>query len=94
MKVQLHAFLTSALDGSEWSASCPGCFTSSAHWIGGWAGPRAGLNVVAKRTGQCTTEIFLMILKTNILLIYKKTIINKLVTGCTSPEDTLQSAFS
>jgi hypothetical protein len=23
-KVQLHPFLTSALDGGEWSASCPG----------------------------------------------------------------------
>jgi hypothetical protein len=27
MKVQLHAFLTSALDGGEWSGSCPDRFT-------------------------------------------------------------------
>jgi len=27
MGVQLHAFLISALDGSEWSASHPDCFT-------------------------------------------------------------------
>jgi hypothetical protein len=27
VEVQLHAFLTLALDGGEWSASCPGCFT-------------------------------------------------------------------
>jgi hypothetical protein len=27
MEVQLHAFLTSALDGVEWSASTPGRFT-------------------------------------------------------------------
>jgi len=33
----------------EWSASCPGHFTSGegapvTHWIGGWVGRRAGLN--------------------------------------------------
>jgi len=27
MEVQLHAFLTSAVDGSKWSASGHGCFT-------------------------------------------------------------------
>jgi len=27
-------FLTSALDGSLWSASCPGSFTSGIHWTG------------------------------------------------------------
>jgi len=26
VKVQIHAFLTLTLDGSEWSASCPGHF--------------------------------------------------------------------
>jgi hypothetical protein len=46
--------LTSALDGGEWSASRPGCFTPrergpSTHWIGGWVGPRAGLDAVVKR---------------------------------------------
>jgi hypothetical protein len=40
--------LTSALDGGEWSASCPGSFTPrerapGTHWIGGWVGPRAVL---------------------------------------------------
>jgi len=44
VEVQLHAFLTLAIDGGEWSASCPSCFTygeraSSIHWIGGWVGP-------------------------------------------------------
>jgi len=29
-----------------WSASCTGCFTP---WIGGWVGPRANLDAVAKR---------------------------------------------
>jgi hypothetical protein len=36
-------FLTSALDGDEWSNSCPGRFTRrgkipGTHWIGGWKG--------------------------------------------------------
>jgi len=40
--------MTSALEGSEWSASCPGRFTSveracGSHWVGGWVGPRAGM---------------------------------------------------
>jgi hypothetical protein len=40
VEVYLHAFLTSALDGSEWSASRPGRFTPmerapGTHWIGG-----------------------------------------------------------
>jgi len=44
VEVQLHAFLTSALDGGEWSVSRPGRFTPrkrapGAHWIGGWVGP-------------------------------------------------------
>jgi hypothetical protein len=56
MKVYLGsgAFLTSALDGSEWSASHPGCFTPSErapgiHWIGGWVSPRAGLDMVMRK---------------------------------------------
>jgi hypothetical protein len=37
--------LTSALDGSEWSASHTGRFipkekAPGTHWIGGWVGPR------------------------------------------------------
>jgi hypothetical protein len=46
--------LTSALDGGEWSASRPGRFISSerapsTHWVGGWVGPKAGLDTVSKR---------------------------------------------
>jgi hypothetical protein len=53
--VQIHILLTSALAGSEWSASCPCRFTygEEAHgtlWIGGWVDPRAGLNGVEKIT--------------------------------------------
>jgi len=50
----LHAFLTSALDGSEWSVSHPDRFTSGVTalgtpWIGGLVGLRADLDAVAKR---------------------------------------------
>jgi hypothetical protein len=39
--VQLHVFLTSALDGCEWSASRLGRFAlRETHWIGGWVGHR------------------------------------------------------
>jgi hypothetical protein len=47
--------LISALDGGEWSASCPGLFTPrerapGTHWIGGWVGPKAVLEAVVKRS--------------------------------------------
>jgi hypothetical protein len=50
---QILIFLTSALVEGEWSASRPGSFTprkepSGTHWIGGWVGPRAGLDDVEK----------------------------------------------
>jgi hypothetical protein len=58
VEVQLHAFLTSALDGGEWLALFPGRFTSkitrSNHWIGGWVGNRASLDTVAKRKTPIT----------------------------------------
>jgi hypothetical protein len=46
--------LTSALAGGKWSASRLGRFTPAerapgTHWIGGWVGPRAGLDNVVKR---------------------------------------------
>jgi hypothetical protein len=48
--------LTSALDG-ELSASRPSHFTpmetaTGTHWIGGWVGPRAGLDAVVKGKGK------------------------------------------
>jgi hypothetical protein len=54
MEVYLHAFLTLALDGDEWSDSRPGRFkpgeiTSGARWVGGWVGLRIGLDAVVKR---------------------------------------------
>jgi hypothetical protein len=47
-------FLNMALDGGEWSASRPGRFTPGerapyTHWIGGWVGPRAGMDDVDDR---------------------------------------------
>jgi hypothetical protein len=52
--VYIHIFLTSALVGGEWSASRPDRFipgerAPDTHWIGGWMGPRAGLDAVVER---------------------------------------------
>jgi hypothetical protein len=54
VEVWLHAFLISALDGGEWSASSPSRFTPrerapGTHWIGGWLSPRVVLDAVVKR---------------------------------------------
>jgi len=54
VEVQLHIFLTLALDGGEWLASCPVHFTTrestpGVHWIGGWGGSRVSLDMVEKR---------------------------------------------
>jgi hypothetical protein len=44
-----YSFITSALDGGEWSASLPGCAlspgerTPGTHWTVGWMGLRVGL---------------------------------------------------
>jgi hypothetical protein len=47
-------FLTSALDGGEWSHLCccyvfPGEGAYSTHWVGGWMSSRAGMDAVEKR---------------------------------------------
>jgi hypothetical protein len=49
-----HTFLTSALDGGEWSASFPGRSTFAeivfdTNFLRGWAGLRAGLNAAEKK---------------------------------------------
>jgi len=51
VEVQLHVFLTLALDGGKWSASHPGQFTSgkrapSKHFVGGWVSRRTNPDVV------------------------------------------------
>jgi len=57
-EVQLHALLTSALDGVEWSPLRAGRFTPEerapgSHWTGGWMGYRAGLVTLAKTIHHC-----------------------------------------
>jgi hypothetical protein len=49
-------FLTLALDGGKWPASRPGCISPSTYWIGGWVGPRAGLNTIEKRKMSCPSR--------------------------------------
>jgi hypothetical protein len=54
VEVLLHIFITSVLDGGQWSASCPSHFTpgegaSNTHLIGSWIGPRASVYMVVKR---------------------------------------------
>jgi hypothetical protein len=61
VEVQLRVFLTSALDGGEWSDSLPSLFTSgekapATHWIGGRVVPRAGLDAVAKKKSYLCRE--------------------------------------
>jgi len=53
VEVWLHAFLTSALDGGEWSASLPGRFAPregapNARWVGGWVGTGGGMDALAR----------------------------------------------
>jgi hypothetical protein len=50
----LHAFLTSALNGGEWSASLSGLFTRwernpGTHLVGNCVASRAGLDAVMKK---------------------------------------------
>jgi hypothetical protein len=51
--IYTQVFLTSALDGDQWSASLPDPFipgerAPGTHWIGAWVGPRAGLDDMEK----------------------------------------------
>jgi hypothetical protein len=74
MKPYRGVFLTSALFGGDWSASRPGRFireerAPGTHWVGGWVGPRAGLDDSPARSqslyrlrypGSSLTTILLM----------------------------------
>jgi hypothetical protein len=55
--VYTHVFLTSALVGDEWSASCFGRFTPGTHWKRGWVGPRAGLDDMENLNKTFSVEI-------------------------------------
>jgi hypothetical protein len=46
--VWIHIFLTWELVRCDWSASRPSRFNPGTHWIGGWVGPRAGLDNAEK----------------------------------------------
>jgi len=59
LEMELRTFLTLVLDGSQWSASCPGCFipgrrTPCTHWIEGWVNLRAGVDAVEKKKNNLT----------------------------------------
>jgi hypothetical protein len=41
VEVLLHAFLTLAVGGGEWSASFSGHFAPGAHCMGGWVDPQS-----------------------------------------------------
>jgi hypothetical protein len=49
VEIWLHTFLTSTIDGGEWSALRPGRFSFGenpcTHYMGGWKGHIAGLDV-------------------------------------------------
>jgi hypothetical protein len=62
VELYLHTSLTLALDGGEWSASCPGHFTlkekaPGTYWIGGWEGPKAGLDIVVREVPSHCWEL-------------------------------------
>jgi hypothetical protein len=67
VEVKLHAFLTSELNGGEWSYSRCDYLTSGegvlgSHWAGG---PRAGLSVVRKSPCPCRVSNLHKIVKTS-----------------------------
>jgi hypothetical protein len=43
------SFLTSALDGNEWSTSLPGEICPDTYWIGDWVSPSGGMDAVDRR---------------------------------------------
>jgi hypothetical protein len=58
MEIIAPLFLTSTLHVGEWSASCAPHFilrerATGTYRIGGWMGPRAGLDAVEKRKNTC-----------------------------------------
>jgi hypothetical protein len=54
VELQIHVFFISILVGVEWLVSWPGRLTpaeraAGTHWIGGWVGPRTGIEGMEKR---------------------------------------------
>jgi hypothetical protein len=59
-EVQLHALLPLALDGGQLSplyqATWPMGKNGGTHWIWGWVGPRASMDVLEKREASCPSR--------------------------------------
>jgi hypothetical protein len=94
VEVWHHTFLTSKLDGGEWSASRPGRFSprervSGTHWIGCWVGPRPGLDVVDKvQTKLFAVEIYYsLIYSAKLLFLVQNFIFEKRNEDCTLVND-------
>ena len=72
-RVYRHSFLTSVLDGGEWSTS---------HWTEGWVGHRAGLDVLYKRQ-KSTIWTFLWLSSSTFLRSQQSKLALKNSTGLT-----------
>jgi len=73
VEVQLHAFITSAKDGDEWSASRPGRFIPGEkdprpHWI--------GILGAQSRSGQGKVKVKLSLCLTKYYAVYTYPVIN------------------
>lgn len=55
--IWLHLFLTSELNGGEWSAPRHNHFTPGYHVIGDWVGSRASRNALEKRKFSCPCQV-------------------------------------
>jgi hypothetical protein len=53
VEIWLHALLTLAQSGGEWSASSPSRFNPEENGIGGWMCLRTGLNAVKRISDYC-----------------------------------------
>jgi len=72
-------FLTSALDGGEWSASRPDRFTPRervpvTHWIGGWVSHYTHTDPYPSKTQQNTTQ-------------YREKCLKREDAGCAKPHE-------
>jgi hypothetical protein len=56
-EVQLHTFLTWALDVGQWLTSCPGHFNPITQWRRGRMSPRNGLDILKKRNISAPNRI-------------------------------------
>jgi hypothetical protein len=60
-EVQLHSFLTSALDGGEWPTSCSICIKPQENnlgicWIWGYVSLTTITDVLEEKTASCTCK--------------------------------------